>query len=357
MNIRNFVLFVILVSFASCKSSSSPDDKPSSPYVASASSSPNNTVRQAVYVGNTLYIAGDFDSIGGKWITTMAKFDGNSWTNVGSDIPIWHSHEINALVTDGTNLYAGGDILGSINGENITHIARFDGEKLHYVPSFSDNLFHWPKLLTYASGSLYEFDEPYIFGRYNGTAWEDLGNVGPGEDSVTSIVAANGSVYAVVRISYYTPTGVRLWKYTGNSWSTQGSGTIAVNGEPDLRLAAHGTDVYVAGDFGKVGSLTLTSYGVAKWDGTQWSSVGTLSGNAKVTAIAISDDGEIYIAQPGKLLKCNGTTWEVVATTAGGFGNQGIIRTIALSKSGAVAIGGEFTSVSNASGRYLAVLK
>jgi trimeric autotransporter adhesin len=355
MTFPRFVLFGFLLSLAACKSTSAPEDH-SNDYTTTITQA-NNTVRVATYVGNTLYIAGDFDSIGGKWISSIAKWDGTKWSNLASNLPIWDTHDFNALTSDGINLYAGGDILGSINGEDITHIARFDGEKLHHVPSFADNLFHWPKCLAYDGGVLYEFDGPYNFGRYNGTAWQDLGNPSPGIDSMTSLVASNGNLYSVLRINTYYPNpGTRLWKYSGNSWSTQG-GTIAVNGEPDLRLAAHGNDVYLAGDFAKIGTTSIASYGIAKWNGSQWSSVGTLTGTTKATAITISADGIIYLAQPDKLLRFDGNGWSVVATTAGGFGNQGIIRTIAVSQSGQIAIGGEFTLVNNAEAKYIAILK
>ena len=77
-----------------------------------------------------------------------------------------------------------------------------------------------------------------------------------------------------------------LAKWDGTRWSTLGSG---VNGYVSA-LVVVGNDVYAAGAFTTAGGLPATN--IAKWDGTNWSAVGAgvdvTDPYAFVTALAVS---------------------------------------------------------------------
>jgi hypothetical protein len=76
---------------------------------------------------------------------------------------------------------------------------------------------------------------------------------------------ADGSTVAV--------TGVAKWN--GSTWSALGTGLTQNNGNPPtvLSLAASGGDVYVGGVFDKAGGTTVNS--IAKWNGSAWSALGS----------------------------------------------------------------------------------
>src|SRR5260221_5984148 len=84
-----------------------------------------------------------------------------------------------------------------------------------------------------------------------------------------------------------------LAKWDGTNWSTLASG---VNGYVSA-LVAVGNDVYAAGAFTTAGGLPATN--IAKWDGSSWSTVGTGVGvtdpYAFVTALAASGSN-VYAA-------------------------------------------------------------
>ncbi len=71
-------------------------------------------------VGDSFYVSGKFDKIGGIAANSIARWNGTSWSTLGSGI---HG-EVRALVDDGFGgLYVGGkfDSAGGIAAMNIAH--------------------------------------------------------------------------------------------------------------------------------------------------------------------------------------------------------------------------------------------
>ncbi|MDP4198828.1 MAG: hypothetical protein Q8922_02540 [Bacteroidota bacterium] len=347
---RAIIAIAAVFQLASCKSDSTSTGGSTQP----AANGANGVVRQAIYVGNTLFVAGDFDSIGGVWIRGVGMWDGAKWANVGSPLPVFTRSSIDALTTDSTNLYVAGQFGSTIGSENLSMIARWDGSQWHHMDNsvFTFGGSNYPRALTFDDGILNAYNGVGTIEQYDGKVWtaSTIYAVNP----FLSMIASGGRLYAVMG---YNETNPYLWVSDSHNWAKQGGafGTSSPDG-PGVQIVARGTDVFAAGDFGQIGSTVLSSYGIAHWNGSQWSSVGMLTGTVKATAIAMDQTGVVYVAQPGKLLKYDGTSWSQVATTAGGFGNQGLIHTIAIS-SGHIAIGGEFTSVNGATANYVAILQ
>ena len=80
-----------------------------------------------------------------------------------------------------------------------------------------------------------------------------------------------------------------LARWDGTSWSSLGSG---INGSVTA-LQMHGPDLYAGGAFTTAGGVT--AYHVAKWDGTNWSAVGSFDVNNQVAALAFIGD-DLYAA-------------------------------------------------------------
>ena len=92
-------------------------------------------------------------------------------------------------------------------------------------------------------------------------------------------------------------------KWNGTDWSGVGSSNL--NGVlRDIDIAADGK-ITIAGQFTDAGSVTGANY-VARYDGTSWSKLGATSLNDKVLSIARSKNGAIYIG--GQFSNAGGDT-------------------------------------------------
>jgi hypothetical protein len=114
-------------------------------------------------------------------------------------------------------------------------------------------------------------------------------------------------------------------KWDGTSWSSLDTG-LTVGNLPNLTpsvyaLAVHGTDLYVGGFFFKAGNVDVRH--IAKWDGTQWSTVGP-GFNDNVQALAFAGN-DLYAggrftkiwgaADSAKgIARWNGTAWSALGT-------------------------------------------
>ena len=176
-------------------------------------------VRAAVVdsAGN-LYIGGSFTAAGDVIANNIAKWDGSSWTVLGSGMS---GFGVYALAWSGSVVYAGGD---SGTGGGANHIAKWDG-----------------------------------------SSWSALGS---GMDWAVNALAVSGSdLYAgglFPTAGGVTVNGIAKWN--GSSWSALGSGMtgggyIYAN---LFALAVLGSDLYAGGSFttagGKVSGYIARAY-------------------------------------------------------------------------------------------------
>src|SRR5438093_417556 len=71
-----------------------------------------------------LYIGGPFTVAGGVIANRIAKWDGSTWTALGSGM----NAPVRALAVSGSVLYAGGDFT-TAGGSPANHIAKWDGSR------------------------------------------------------------------------------------------------------------------------------------------------------------------------------------------------------------------------------------
>jgi len=119
--------------------------------------------------------------------------------------------------------------------------------------------------------------------------------LGPGLNTGVKALAVSGStLYAGGLFAYArNNTTVKfngVAKWDGSSWSGLGSG-MGGNAPYVLALAVSGNTLYAGGEFTKAGG-TNANY-IAQWDGTNWSSLGSgmgaMGGNTpRVLALAVS---------------------------------------------------------------------
>jgi len=150
-------------------------------------------------------------------------------------------------------------------------------------------------------------------------------------------------------------TANRIAKWDGTNWSSLGNG---LNSSVTAIAIDSNNNIYVGGSFTQanavVGNPAVTANRIAKWDGTNWSALGNgLNGSVTVTAIAIDSNNNIYVggsftqanAVGGNhavninyIAKWDGTNWSSL-----GNGLNGSVIAIAIDSNNNIYVGGSFT--------------
>ncbi|MEI7634167.1 MAG: hypothetical protein WCK47_07785, partial [bacterium] len=160
-----------------------------------------------------LYAGGWFDTAGGVTVNYIARWDGSSWSALGSGM----NSSVLALAVSGSDLYAGGNF-STAGGVSANRVAKWDG-----------------------------------------SSWSALGG---GMDNAVSALAVSGSdLYAGGNFTRAGEVTVnRIAKWDGSSWSALGAG---MNSRVNA-LAVIGSDLYAGGYFGTAGGKPSSRF--ARWD-------------------------------------------------------------------------------------------
>ncbi|TVQ33647.1 MAG: hypothetical protein EA376_01970, partial [Phycisphaeraceae bacterium] len=265
--------------------------------------------------GPALYAGGYFTTAGGVEASRIAKWDGVSWSQLGSGI---NSSVLALTVFDdgsGPALYAGGSFT-TAGGVTVNHIAKWDGavwsplgsgmsggfghsSEVHALTVFDDGTGGGPAL--YAGGNFTTAGgvSASRIAKWNGAVWSSLGD-GVGGSSIGWVRAltvfddgSGGGPALYAGGSFTTAGGVsasRIAKWDGATWSPLGSG---MNGS--VRALTVFDDGSGAGQALYAGGLFSTASGVsanriAKWDGATWSPLGS-GMNGSIRALTVFDDG------------------------------------------------------------------
>ena len=178
--------------------------------------------------------------------------------------------------------------------------------------------------------------------------WDDRFVFGGTNDGVGALAVSGTDVYAGGWFSSADGVAAKsIAKWNRTSWSALGAGlSYSGSSSPSSvsALAVSGTDVYAGGNFNTAGGVTANY--IAKWNGTNWSALGT-GLNSSVSALAVSGTdvyaGGWFSTTNGGLTvnyiaKWNGTSWSAL-----GSGMDGAVYTLAASGTNVYA-GGHFTT-------------
>lgn len=310
---------------------------PAAPSVGSWSGLTNGVggdVFAMVIQGTVVYVGGSFTTIcgnstcnsGNVTANRIAKWDGVSWSAVGNGV----NSDVEALVVDGTDVYAGGRFTQICGNATCT------------------------------SGNL----SANRVAKWNGAAWSA---VGFGTNEVVNALAVIGNdlyvgghftkVCGDTSCSNLSATTMnRIAKWDGSNWSALDFGVSW----HVLALVPNGSDLYVGGSFWDVcGNLSCTSGNltvnyVAKWDGSNWSALGNGLDDF-VSALDVSGSnvyaGGNFVALCGnaacdsgnttanRIAKWNGNTWSAM-----GNGMSSLVNAL-VADGNDVYAGGAFTSL------------
>lgn len=169
-----------------------------------------------------------------------------------------------------------------------------------------------------------------------------------GSDYVTDMdFDSSGNLYAVG--TFATMGGVAntagVAKWNGSAWSALGTGA---NNDVSCVLCV-GTNVYIGGIFTLAGGVANTVR-IARWNGSTWNAMGT-GANAGVYDLDVGLDGYIYIA--GDFTTLNGSDiryfgkWNGVSFDVVGSANalNTTARSCKVAPDGTIYIAGDFTAV------------
>lgn len=283
--------------------------------------SPNGTISAILAIGTDLYVGGNFTSVSGVPAARIARWDGTDWFAVGAGFATnstvrslaYHSGTlvaggtinayqgvaswngamwstvglglqngasagvVNALVSDGTTLWATGTF-NSSGGSPVTNTAAWNGTAWSglsgaNVAGSALALYNGSLMSTVQTGGI---QSPQL---WNGSAWQPFNQPNTAPLAFGSI---GSTLYAVSSPFFTNPTRFtidRFHAFNGSLWSVQqqawNPGMKGFNGIGYCAQEWHGS-LYVGGTMGNfgTGSSYVYSPGVGRWTGTTWDSIG-----------------------------------------------------------------------------------
>jgi hypothetical protein len=239
----------------------------------------------------------------------------------------------------GPVLWVGGEF-SLAGGTGTREVARWNGHTWLATPSVDDTVLCFAVHNDSTSQSLYVggyFDQAIL--RWSGSTWMGVGGGlagGPSPPTVNALAsfdAGSGAELYAGGAAFYPPgfAGKAIARWNGQFWLPLGSGLASGDSVGPVVFSLHtfddgtGMALYVAGHFAMAGGVAVN--GLARWNGAQWSAVG--SNASDVHAFATFDDGSgpaLYATGtfqlPGgghtSIARWTGSTWIEIAFQAGG---------------------------------------
>ncbi len=331
---------------------------------------------------STLYVGGTFTTAGGKGASRIAKWDGSSWSTLGSGVKGGSRPEVSALTVfdddsgSGPVLIAGGQFTYA-GGVAANNIARWDGfswsalgtgmnHDVRALTVFDDGSGSGPAL--YAGGlfTIAGGVKANYIAKWNGSSWSALGE-GMNYDvyAFTVFDDGNGGGPALYAGGFFTTAGAvtvnRVARWDGSSWSALGTG---ISGGFQTRVRAltvfddgsgSGPALYAGGEFTTAGDETVNR--IAKWTGSLWSALGAGMTN-RINGLTVFDDGSgngpaLYAggafnaaggAAANGIAKWNGSSWSALGSGMNGEVAALTIFNDGLSNAPVLYAGGNFTT-------------
>lgn len=270
-----------------------------------------------------LVAGGSFYDVGGYPATSLASWDGATWTRLGPNFggPVYAFAEYNG------RLIVGGSF-AHVNGDTLRNIAEWDG--IQWRPLGSGTNRSVTALAVYGSdlivGGLFDtaggVPASYV-ARWDGAQWHALGS---GFDSPPwALTIYKGDLIAggsFTKASGVTASGIALWN---GAWSGLGGG---VSGGPSglygtvYALTVNADSLIAGGGFTSAGGVP--AYHVAKWDGAAWDSLGSGIGQFSYEYVqALGMYADTLVAGgtfPGNVRKWSGSAWLPMGSLNGHVG-------------------------------------
>jgi hypothetical protein len=230
-----------------------------------------------------LYVGGYFNNAGGVFAPRIAKWDGAAWSSMNGAMCEVYNGTVSlgtlyTLAVDASGaLYVGGSF-DTIGGRPVHNIARWNGNVWEDVGNGTNKFVE--TIAFDSSGTLYAggaFDtaggKPCSrIARWNGTSWDSLGSGIQGNWVSSIVVDRRGMVYAAgfCRKTVGGETWMNMAQWDGTQWLSLGGGTDDLIRKIELDDTGN---LYACGPFATAGKVTAPH--IARWNGTGWSALGS----------------------------------------------------------------------------------
>lgn len=328
--------------------------------------------------GGALYAGGQFDTAGEVVANRIAKWDGLTWTALGSSASngVNGSEVLSLAVFDdgnGPSLYAGGNFTDA-GGVVVSNIAKWDGTSWSALGTGTDDTVRALVVFDDGSGAaLYAAGDFQIAGgvaanriaKWDGMNWTPLGS-GMNELVTSLAVFDDGGGEALFAGGLFTTAGGgaanRVARWNGANWNPLAGGVDQVVKTLAVFDDGTGEVLIVGGLFGVADGMAASS--IASWDGASWSALGS-GRNTSVDSLAVFDDGggvALYAggffttaggAPANRIAKWDGGNWTALGS---GMNNLGVSALAVFDDGGGAALyaGGDFTNAGNAAPNRIA---
>lgn len=286
--------------------------------------------------GEAVYAGGTFTLADGRTARHLARYDGTTWHEVGGGVDGF----VTALFVfddgSGSALYVGGNF-ATAGGVACANVARWDGTSFTSLGAGFDGVVL--ELGAYDDGSGAHLYAGGLFtqsgatpcnhvARFDGFAWSDVG--GGVDSAVEAFAVFQGELVVAGTFSHAGASSlnaVGIARWNGSTWSTFGaSGLPAAAHALAVYDPGTGPKLYAGGEFFE----PFPSFGhVARWSGSAWESPG-LYVNAVVNALLATTDAHgpaLYVGGVFTLTSGFGAVLRIEGNAASSFQPSGLLGT------------------------------
>jgi hypothetical protein len=289
----------------------------------------NNVVIQSAYgPSGHLYVVGAFTTIGGTPANRVAKWNGSTWSALGSGLA---NSGRSVIVDSNENVYVG-DSAGGVYKWNGSAWTQLGVNTTSPSASINCMAIHPLSGELYIGGSFGQVNNSgssnYI-AKWDGSTWVSIG-ASSFFGNVAYSMSFNpitGDLYVCGMISQIGGVSINyLAKWNGSTWSAVGTG--APNNEPRSLDHDSAGNLYVGGLFTVIGGISVDR--AAKWDGSVWTNLtgfAAASSSLPVYGLNVDQDGLVWLlvsdTSNTKLIKYStSASIEIAAGVINTFGNN-----------------------------------
>lgn len=296
-----------------------------------------------------LVAGGYFGQAGGTLVNNIARWNGTSWSALGAGVSGTANPRIDALAVRANGDLVVGGSFAQAGGTPANNIARWNGSSWSSIGTGTDGPLH--KVAIAANGDVVACGQFAIAGgipaaniaRWNGTSWSALTGSVPGPAGLAALAALpNGGIVA-------GNLDARRWN--GTSWSQLGSSNGIIR---TLAVLANG-DILAAGGFRTIAGVDAPN--LATWNGSAWNRISTAPVPHHGGGVTTAPNGDVILAASEtvgpsgsyRVSRWTGSAWVPLGPA---FDAQ--VTSLVTLDNGDIVACGAFTSVGGASAAGIA---